>query len=229
MPRRNRCVLPDLPCHVTQRGVDRRETFANDQDRSVYLRLLRENSRDAAVRVLGWCLMPNHVHLIVVPQREDSLAILLRRLHGRYSQYFNARTGRTGHLWQNRYFACMLDDEHLWSALSYVDRNPVRAGMVRWAADYSWSSAAAHVTGRDAAGVVDMDWWRREGRSADWARVIDAEELQSIATLRRCTFAGQPCGDADFVAQMSERFGRHWQRGRPRKINCADQADGISG
>ena len=209
--------MPDLPCHVTQRGVDGRETFTGDQDRTVYLRLLRENLRDAEVRLLGWCLMPNHVHLIAVPAREDSLAMLLRRVHGRYAQYFNARAGRSGHLWQNRYFACMLDEEHLWTALSYVDRNPVRAGMVRWAADYRWSSAAAHVSGIDESHVVDMAWWRQASRRADWSQVIDAEELQAIATLRRCTFAGRPCGRDEFVAEMSAQFGRHWERGRPKQ------------
>src|SRR6266478_6143086 len=97
----------------------------------------------------GWCLMSNHVHLIAVPERADSLAVLLRRVHGRYAQYYNTRWGRTGHLWQNRFFACLLERDHLWTALAYVDRNPLRAGMVRGAADYRWSSAAAHLSGVD--------------------------------------------------------------------------------
>jgi putative transposase len=206
-----------VPCHITQRGVDRRETFSSDQDRAVYLALLRDNLRDAEARLLGWCLMPNHVHLIAVPDREDSLAVLLRRVHGRYAQYYNARGGRTGHLWQNRFFACVLDGERLWTALSYVDQNPVRAGMVRWAGDYRWSSATAHVSGLDEYRVIDMEWWRVEGRGADWAGIIDAGELQAVATLRRCTFAGRPCGGEEFVAEMSQRFGRSWVRGRPRK------------
>src|SRR5215471_13425878 len=127
MPRRNRCILPEMPCHITQRGVDRREVFSIEQDRITYLRLLRENLNDTAVRVLGYCLMSNHVHLVAVPGKEDSLSILLRRVHGRYAQYYNARAGRSGHLWQNRFFACMLGPGHLWTALSYVERNPVRA------------------------------------------------------------------------------------------------------
>ena len=155
MPRRSRCILPGLPCHVTQRGVDRRETFSSDQDRSTYLRLLRENFEDAQASLLGWCLMSNHVHLIALPRREDSLAILLRRVHGRYAQYYNIHSGRTGHLWQNRFFACALGQDHLWTALAYVDRNPVRAGIVRQAADYRWSSAAAHLSGVDQSGLLD--------------------------------------------------------------------------
>jgi putative transposase len=117
MPRRARCVLPGVPYHVTQRGVDRQATFSLDEDRHTYLRLLRENLSEADVRVWGWCLMSNHVHLVLLPGREDSLSLLMRRVHGRYAQYYNTRWGRTGHLWQNRFFSCILGIEHLWAAL----------------------------------------------------------------------------------------------------------------
>jgi REP element-mobilizing transposase RayT len=96
MPRRNRCIVPGVPCHVTQRGVDRRETFSANADRRTYLRLLRHNLGDAEASLPGWRLMTNHVHLILTPGREDSLAVLLRRLHGRYAQYYNARHARSG-------------------------------------------------------------------------------------------------------------------------------------
>jgi len=217
MPRRNRCVLPGMACHITQRGVDRRETYTSDEDRRTYLRLLRENLPDAQVSLLGWCLMSNHVHLIAVPQRADSLAVLLRRVHGRYAQYYNTRSGRTGHLWQNRFFACLLERDHLWTALAYVDRNPLRAGMVRGAADYRWSSAAAHVSGVDETGILDMEWWQHEGRATDWDQVLGREELDATAALRRCTYAGRPFGNESFVSEMSQRFGRYWERGRPKK------------
>jgi putative transposase len=128
MPRRSRCVLSGVPYHITQRGVDKCVTFSSEEDRQTYLRLLRDNLSDAEVRLLGWCMMTNHVHLIAIPGREDSLAVLFRRVHGRYAQYYNARSGRTGHLWQNRFFACSLGAGHLWTALAYVDRDPVRAG-----------------------------------------------------------------------------------------------------
>jgi REP-associated tyrosine transposase len=134
MPRRARCVIPGVACHVTQRGVERRETFTGDADRTTYLGLLAHNLAAAEVRLLGWCLMNNHIHLIAVPVREDSLSVLLRRVHGRYAQYYNAKAGRSGHLWQNRYFACVLDTGHLWSALAYVERNPVRAGLIQFPA-----------------------------------------------------------------------------------------------
>ncbi len=216
MPRHNRCVLPELPCHITQRGVDRREVFSTAQDRSTYLRLLQENLKDASVRVLGYCLMSNPVHLIAVPGKEDSLSILLRRVHGRYAQYYNARSGRSGHLWQNRFFACMLGASHLWSALRYVERNPVRAGIVQHAGEYPWSSAAAHVTGEDQSGVLDMEWWRRE-RPEGWGDLLNAGESDTEASLRACTYAGRSFGEENFVSDKAERFGRYWNRGRPKK------------
>jgi len=228
MPRRNRCLLPGVACYITQRGVDRRATFASSADRLPYLALLRDNQADAEVRLLAYCLMTNHVHLIAVPERQDSLAVLLRRVHGRYAQYYNIRHARTGHLWQNRYFACVLQEDHLWTALAYVERNPVRAGMVDRAADYPWSSAAAHVSGVDASGLLDMSWWRQEGPS-DWTQAIGGEDTEVVADLRRCTYSGRPFGDQDFVTEMSRRFGRYWVRGRPPKERSdAKGATGMS-
>src|SRR5712671_817565 len=161
MPRRKRCISPGMPYHITQRGVDGRETFSCVDDRHTYLGLLRLNLSDAGVRLLGWCLMTNHVHLIAVPERAGSLSVLMRRVHGRYAQYYNAHAERTGHLWQNRFFACVLSPGHLWTALAYVERNPVRAKIVRRPEEYPWSSAPAHVSGGDGTGLLDMEWWRQ--------------------------------------------------------------------
>jgi putative transposase len=213
MPRRSRCILPGVACHITQRGVDRRETFSDDGDRRTYLRLLRENLPDSETRLLGWCLMTNHVHLIAVPERVDSLSVLLRRVHGRYAQYYNVRTARTGHLWQNRFFACVLEASHLWTALAYVERNPVRAGMVVAPQDYPWSSATAHLTGEDPDALLDMEWWRREA-PPHWREILNGRQGDSDneAQLRSCTYAGRPYGSKAFLSEMSTRFGRQWDR-----------------
>jgi putative transposase len=120
-----------------------------------YLGLLRQNLEDTNVRILAYYLMSDHVHLIAVPGRPDSMSVLMRRVHGPYAQYYNVRAGRTGHLWQNRFFGCMLAASHLWSAVTYVERNPLRARIVRRAEDYVWSSATAHATGGDGSGLLD--------------------------------------------------------------------------
>lgn len=216
MPRRPRCILPGMPCHVTQRGVNRCPTFEASEDRLTYLRLLKDNLADAQAGLLAYCLMTNHVHLIVVPGHEESLAILLRRLHGRYAQYYNTRYGRSGHLWQNRYFACLLQQNHLWAAMIYVEHNPVRAGLAVSPADYAWSSAAAHLSGNDPAGILDMAWWLRE-KPEHWDLMLGTGSEGLGERFRRCTYAGRPFGDAEFSAKLAQHFGRHWTRGRPRK------------
>jgi putative transposase len=215
MPRRQRCVVEGLPHHATQRGVDRCSVFQFDLDRRTYLRLLGDNLAAAQVRLLGWCLMTNHVHLVVLPQLANSLALLLRRVHGRYAQYFHARAGRTGHLWQNRYFACPLAPAQAARALAYVDANPVRARMVESAVQYPWSSAAAHITGEDQAGLLDLAWWRTAGLRDDWQQRLRTTERD--VELEQSTYAGRPFGDPQSVTTIGERLGRRWTRGRPPK------------
>lgn len=214
--RGRRCLLPEIPCHVTQRGVNRGVTFNAREDRETYLGLLRQNAAEQQVRILGWCLMTNHLHLILVPPQEESLSVLLRRVHGRYAQSFNARWGRSAHLWQNRFFSCLLAPDHLWAALAYVERHPVRAGMVPHAADYRWSSAAAHLAGVDGDNLLDMSWWAQQS-PANWAELLAEPAPEAADKLRRCTFAGRPFGEEAWVADLAERFGRHWLRGRPAK------------
>ena len=217
MPRRSRCVVAGVPHHITQRGVDKCVTFSTEEDRHTYLRLLRANLSDAKVRLLGWCLMSNHVHLVTIPGREDSLAVLFRRVHGRYAQYYNARGGRTGHLWQNRFFACGLSAGHLCRALAYVDRNPVRAGLVANGGEYRWSSAVAHLMEVDEFQLVDMRWWGASGLQKQWQEILDCEDSDQVAALRASTYAGRTFGEDAFMAEVGARFGRQWNRGRPRK------------
>ena len=228
MPRRARCVLPGVP----YRGVDRQATFSLDEDRLTYLRLLRENLDEANVRVWAWCLMSNHVHLVLLPGREDSLSLLMRRVHGRYAQYCNTRWGRTGHLWQNRFFSCMLGIEHLWAAIVYVERNPVRAGIVDSAGEYPWSSAAAHLSGVDSTGLLDMKWWRKEGPK-NWNEVLAVEQPDTVQQIRQCTYSERPFGTEKFVVEIGKKIGRTWVRGRPKKkdrasVPAIDPADQFS-
>lgn len=222
MPRSLRVVEPGLPHHVTQRGVDRQPVFFTAGDRAAYLALVAENQADARVSAMAYCLMTNHVHWIVTPEREDSLAVLFRRVHGRYAQYLNARRGRTGHLWRNRFFGCPLEGGHLWTALRYVEMNPVRARLVEDAASYRWSSTGAHWFGPDhTPRPVELDWtvWKEGGGSAGWRAMLGGREsLTEVVELRRCTYSGKPFGSADFIERMEGKHGRQWKnRGRPRK------------
>jgi putative transposase len=184
MPRFARAIAVGSPHHVTQRGTDRECVFFTRADREVYLDLLRTCARDARLRILAYCLMPNHIHLVAVPDEPDSLATALRRAHGRYAVYLNARRGRTGHLWQNRFYSCALDAAHLSVALRYVERNPLRAALAERIDQYPWSSAAAHLSGRDLRDILDMSFWQDRGAAEDWRCLLAApEELDAVRML----------------------------------------------
>ena len=141
MARLPRVVAVGVPHHITQRGTDRQRVFFTDADREVYLSLLRTSSRETRLGILAYCLLPNHIHLVAVPEEPVSLAVALRRVHGRYAYYLNTRGGRTCHLWQNRFYSCALDTRHTRVALRYVERNPVRAGLADQPGAFRWSSA----------------------------------------------------------------------------------------
>jgi len=214
MPRNARTVVPSIPYHITQRGTNRQRVFFADGDRSLYLRLIRERQGAAEVRVLAYCLMTNHVHLVVLPEREDSLASLFGYVNGRYAQALNIRKGRSGHLWQARYFSCAMSQQHLWVGLRYVEENPCHAGLVRAPEEYRWSSAAVHLLGApDRSRILDVDFWRRSGGVDTWKEMFRADGMADRAKeLRRCTYSGRPFGEDAFVASMEERFGRKWRR-----------------
>jgi len=188
--------MEGLAYHVTQRGSNRQRVFSSAGDRRTYLGLVRESLADAGVRVLAYCLMTNHVHWVVVPERDDSLATLFRRVHGRYAQAWNARWQRSGHLWQNRFFSCPLAEDHLWTALRYVEQNPVRALLAAAPEEYPWSSARAHLTGEpEKPQVLDRQFWETSGGVEGWRQMHQASEDARIThLLRRCTYAGRPFG-----------------------------------
>ena len=139
MPRFARVVVPEFPHHITHRGNRRLPTFCDEKDRAVYLRLVGEYAERYALRIWAYSLMTNHIHLVAVPEYEESLAAVIRDAHGNYARYFNQAHGAIGHLWQGRYYSSVLDSGHLRSAIRYVERNPVRAGMIQRGEDYEWS------------------------------------------------------------------------------------------
>jgi putative transposase len=207
MPRIARVVFAGVPHHVTQRGNRRAEVFWTDEDRRRYLVLFQEYAAKHALEVWAYCLMTNHVHFVGVPGRADSLARTFKPVDMRYSQYVNRTQHLTGHLWQGRPFSCPLDDAHLWAAVRYVERNPVRAGLEKRAQDYPWSSAAAHC-GRRRDGLVAGGLQGR-GVVADWASwLAEPDDEQALAMLRRRTRTGRPAGDPAFVARLEALAGR---------------------
>ena len=221
MPRVARIVIPGVPHHITQRGNNRLDVFFVDDDRRVYLELLRAQSERFGLKVLGYCLMTNHVHLVATPAGEESLAKAVGRTHFLYTQYVNRLHRRSGHLWQNRFYSCALDEVHLWRALCDVERNPVRARRVRLAWNYRWSSGPAHTGQIDPSGLLDLAEWRQTWTPAKWRRQLaDPEDAQGLARLRLSTHRGRPLGSDSFLSKLEHRLGcrlRPLPVGRPRK------------
>lgn len=212
MARVPRVAVPGCAYHVTHRGNRREDVFFRDEDRLVYRDLLIEYAGRYGLEVWAYCWMTNHVHLVVVGHRPDSLARTIGNGHRGYAQYLNRRQGWSGHLWSNRFHSTPLDAPSLWRAVRYVELNPVRAGLANEAADYPWSSARAHARaeadpllapGRPFPGAIG-DWqaWLRGG--------LEAAHLEA---LRANTSTGRPTGSPDFVLQLEQRLGR---RLRPR-------------
>jgi putative transposase len=221
MPRAARVIVPGCPHHVTQRGNNRQDVFFVDDDRRVFLRWLGEACQTYGVRIDGWCLMTNHIHLVAAPAGPGSLGRAMKRTNQLYAQYVNRLHGRTGHLWQERFFSCPLDEEHYWRALVYVERNPVRARLVRAPWRWAWSSAAAHVGQVKTDPLVDLAAWWVDQTPQAWRDVL-AEGLdeEASAALRLCTSRGRPLGSDAWVAKLERRLGRRLRPlppGRPRR------------
>jgi putative transposase len=220
MARLARIVVPDLPHHVTQRGNRRQKIFFEDGDYALYRDLLAERAAKAGVAVWAYCLMPNHVHLILVPATEDGLALALGETHRRYTGFVNARMRVTGHLFQGRFGSVVLDEPHLVAAARYVALNPVRARLVRRAQDWPWSSVRAHLKGRGDGLVTLMPLLERTaGRFADL--LDEGPTPQELAALRAAETIGRPLGSPAFLDRLEARLGRAVRpakRGRPKQV-----------
>ena len=221
MARFARVVIPGLPHHVTARGNRREPIFFEDRDQDVYCDMLAEEARRAGVEVWAYCLMPNHVHLIMVPSREDSLAKALGEAHRRYAAFVNARARWRGHLFDGRYASVAMGEDHLLAAVRYVSLNPVRACLVARAQDWPWSSVSAHLKSEDDGLVVTRPVLERVD---SFAELIDDGPMAGLAyddalqALRSSERTGRPLGSRDFVADLERRLGRPLaRRGRGRK------------
>jgi putative transposase len=206
MVRLPRLVLPGLPCHVTQRGNRRQRTFFEEGDYALYRDLLAAAADKAGAEIWCYCLMPNHVHVIVVPADEDGLRRTFADAHRRYTGYINARHRWTGHLWQGRFGAVAMDEAHLAHAMRYVSLNPVRAKLVARPQDWAWSSVRAHLAGKDDGLVRVAPALDRYGGFATF--LGEGADEDALRALRRAETSGRPLGSEAWVTQLETRTGR---------------------
>ena len=209
MPRVARIVLPGLPHHLTHRGNRRSAIFFSKNDRQRYLAFLLEYSARHQLDLWAYCLMTNHIHLLAVPRRVDSLDRAVGRAHMMYARWINTRRGWTGHLWGNRFYSCPVEPDRAQVVARYVELNPVRAGMVVRPEDHLWSSARAHCQGIDdplLAGNCPFEGsaWK------EWlGEVIEESEAPAI---RRAVTTGSPFGSSEFLERLEECLGRRLRR-----------------
>ncbi len=217
MARLARIVIPGLPHHVTQRGNRRETVFFSDEDYRAYLNMLIAAVGKAESEVWAWCLMPNHVHLIIVPSHEDGLRQSLANAHRRYAARINARNKWSGHLWQDRFGSVVMDEAHLYTAFAYVSLNPVRARLVQRAQDWKWSSVRAHLWGVDDGLTTPGPLYARVD---DFAEFLDQDHGdEDFTSLRKSEIIGRPIGGDSFMESLEARLGRTLRRKKrgPRK------------
>lgn len=214
MGRITRISIPGIPHHVTQRGVRGIRIFDTDSDRESFLRKLRSKSEKFGLKILCWCLMPNHYHLIAVPEDQNSMTLSIGRANWAYAKDYNERTGESGRLFQGRFYSTPMDVAHCAEAIKYVLLNPVRACMVRHSWDYRWSSA------RYLTGMISKDPLV-QSRSildiSDWKTIL-TEGSHNWDHIRNCTITGIPCGNKNFMDATSKITGLNFspkKRGRP--------------
>lgn len=213
MARLARVVAAKLPHHVTQRGNRRQQVFFGDKDYAHYIELLAEGCRAAKTAVWAYCLMPNHVHLILVPSDKDGLRAALGEAHRRYTRHINQREDWRGYLWQGRFTSFPMDEPHLLACARYVELNPVRAGLRRRIRDWKWSSARAHLAGDDDALVsvqplLDL--------VPDWAAFLrQGLEDDALEAIRKHERTGRPLGSDKFTKKLERRLKRPLVKRKP--------------
>ena len=216
MARRPRVVIPGLVHHVTQHGNNRQPIFFCADDRLLYLDLLRRNATRNRVRFVAYCLMPNHVHLLVIPETAMGLGKMMQTAHADYALAWNQAEARSGHFWQGRFASCPLEASEVVAAARYIELNPVRARLAATAWDYPWSSARARTDAMEDQ-LLPEPWNALPGWDAvRWKEsLLSMQEDSRWDALRRATRTGVPVGPPAFVEDLERRVGRRLTLGRP--------------
>lgn len=213
MARMPRLVVPHYPHHVTQRGNRRMKTFFIDDDYEYYLDLIARYKDEVGVEVWAYCLMPNHVHFVVVPHEKEGLSQLFRKVHRHYTRYVNFREQWKVHLWQERFHSFVMDERYLLTCVRYVELNPVKAKLCLSPEEWRWSSAGAHLMGIDDYVVTVKPMLER---IADWKTFWSTESgREEMDTINRFSSSGRPAGDEYFIRSLEELTGRDLCKKKP--------------
>ena len=224
MPRIARVVVADYPHHIIQRGNNRQMVFFDDTDRQLYLKLLRKYSLECGCRIKAYCLMDNHVHLLLVPLESESLAKTMQKLSLTFTQYINKKYKRTGRLWECRFHSCLVDKEtYLWAVSKYIERNPVRSGIAVYPQEYKWSSAGISTALNYLDSWIEPIWKDYLGSREEYIKFLNQlESEKEVEGIQKAVFSGKPIGTEQFIERMYKQAGINIairSVGRPRKEN----------
>ncbi len=212
MARIARVIAPGIPHHITQRGNRRQQTFFCDDDYIAYIDLMTEWCGKYHVAIWAWCLMPNHVHLIAVPESAEGLARAIGEAHRRYTRMINFRENWRGHLWQERFASFPMDENHLLAAVRYVEMNPVAAGIVARPEEYPWSSARAHLTGQEDKLVTVEPLL---AMVENWCELLSLSSEEEMSLFRKHERSGRPLGQEAFVDRIEAVLARMLRPQKP--------------
>jgi len=231
MPRHARLMLPNVPVHIVQRGNNRTACFFAEEDYACYLFHLEKLARNYECSVHAWCLMTNHVHLLVTPHTSRSCALLMKHLGQRYVQYVNRVHRRTGTLWEGRFRSCLAQSEnYVLACYRYIELNPVRARMFTHPRDYSWSSYRVNAEGSHSTLATPHAEYVRLGNGSGLRRAayraLLAEQLDSKLDneIRSATTGGFVLGGESFQREIEHALGRRTHRGLPGRPVAGDRA-----
>lgn len=220
MPRIARIIAPGYPHHVTQRGNNRATVFFDDEDRQTYLKLLSIYAGKYKFQILAYCLMDNHIHLLVTPETDISLARGIGLANMLYTQYSNRKFHQSGRIWQNRFFSCVVEgNDYLWTVARYIERNPVKAGICEVAEAYLWSSARAHVLGQTDS-LLSPESWLDEDERNSYAAFLGFQDNDADIAIRQATRSGRLFGSKEFADLLETQTNQPLKprrAGRPRK------------
>jgi putative transposase len=210
MTRLARIVIPGWVHHVTQRGNHRQTVFFGDNDRLVYIALLAKCLSLHDILLVGYCFMGNHVHLAMIPKSESTFGKGIGQMHHDYALWQNVQRNQNGHLWQNRFFSCPVEEDRVWDMLAYIELNPVRAGLVANAWDWKWSSAQAHIGDNDPSNLLDMNYLRKTFTAEEWKQYLMkvAAEREMATQVRTATATGCILASEETVRRLEQKMGR---------------------
>lgn len=232
MPRRARVILPGVTLHLIQRGNNRSACFFAEEDYLFYLEHLADQARKHGCAIHAWCLMTNHVHLLLTPAKPESAGMLMKGLGQRYVQYINRTYRRSGTLWEGRFRSCLMQEEsYVLACYRYIEMNPVRAGMVEHPAEYRWSSYRVNAQAEQSALIKRHSLYQAlgeaDGSRAEAYRELFRHQLDPglVDQIRSATNGNYALGSSRFTAEVERVLGRRVTRGKPGRPKQAAEAD----